>query len=196
MNTLKTLTSDVVTRLFSSDRELKKTLASLLPAAAYETLTKTLQRREEKMPAWDLLSQEAGRPEKLPRLEKYDRVGNLIEKIVLPLETQIFRREVVELGIFAKQSEVEKFAKIYLLAQLGESGVTCPLACTDGLIRVLSAIGSDFLKEIYLPLLTSTEYSLAGAQFITEQAGGSDVGAMEGRAIPQPEGHWHLTAEK
>lgn len=151
---------------------------------------------QKKIPEWNELANEAARPEKLPRLEKYDRVGMPREQIVLPLETKTIRREVVETGIWENHSEVEKFAKVYLLAQMGESGVACPLACTDGLIRILQAQGAEDLQKKYLPQLLSSLTPLAGAQFITEQSGGSDVGAIEGRAVKNPDGSWGLYAEK
>lgn len=179
--------------ILGSDPHLKK-LFSFLDCP--DSLQDRLAAWVKKLPFWNELANEAARPEKLPRLEKYDRAGNPREKIILPLETQLIRRDVVESGIFINESEIEKFAKVYLLATLGESGVTCPLACTDGLIRVLEALGSDDLKKKYLPKLLSKETPLAGAQFVTEQSGGSDVGAIEARALLQVDGTWHIHAEK
>ncbi|MBI2340145.1 MAG: acyl-CoA dehydrogenase family protein [Deltaproteobacteria bacterium] len=183
-------------RLFSNDPGFQELLSFVCDEREADRLTSVLTAWEKKLPAWNDLSNEAARPEKLPRVEKYDRVGNRLEKVVFPPETKTIRREVVEAGIFSNQSEVEKFAKIYLLAQIGEGGVTCPLACTDGLIRVVQALGSDFLKKEYLPKLLSAEYPLSGAQFITEQSGGSDVGAIEGTARENKDGSWAITAEK
>ena len=62
----------------------------------------------------------------------------------------------------------------FLSALNGEAGHNCPLACTAGVIKVLRALGSDELKERYLPRLLSRDYEqLAhGAQFLTEVQGG------------------------
>jgi alkylation response protein AidB-like acyl-CoA dehydrogenase len=96
----------------------------------------------------------------------------------------------------ATRSECHKFALVYLLAHNGEAAVNCGLSCTDGLIRVIEAKGSDYLRQTYLPRLRSIETPLAGAQFVTEQSGGSDVGAIEALATPNEDGTWSITGEK
>lgn len=182
--------------VFENDQGFIDSLSFLVGGSERERLFGVLKSWEKPFARWSELSSEASRPEKLPRIEKYDRAGNRIEQIILPMETRTIRREVVEHGIWDSKTETEKFSKVYLLAKMGEAGVTCPLACTDGLIRVIEALGSDFLKKEYLPKLKSTEYPLSGAQFITEQAGGSDVGAIEGRAEGGQDGTWKIFAEK
>ncbi|GEM_PF-920538 len=196
MQTLKDFKGIESCNFFEQDKGFHELLHFLKGASEADRLSSILRNWGTKLKGWNELANEAARPEKLPRVEKYDRVGNRIEEIVLPLETRTFRKEVVESGIFESQNEIEKFSKIYLLAHLGEAGVTCPLACTDGLIRVLEAQGSDFLKQTWLPLLKSSQTPLAGAQFITEQSGGSDVGAIEGVAKPNADGSFSLSAEK
>lgn len=195
MSGLKQFVNAVNRRLFSDDVGFEEQIRHQLSGQA-DALTGVLKKWETHLPRWEALATEASRPEKLPRVEKYDRVGNRVERIVLPLETRVFRRDVVEQGIFTGKTEFEKFTKIYLLAQLGESGVTCPLACTDGLQRVIATLGDDFLKTEYFPKLISADYPLAGAQFVTEITGGSDVGAIEGRASPRADGTWSINAEK
>lgn len=182
--------------VFESDQGFADTLTSLVDEKEGRRLASVLREWEKPFPRWNDLAAEASRPEKLPRIEKYDRSGNRVERVILPLETKTIRREVVEGGIWESKTNLEKFSKVYLLAKLGESGVTCPLACTDGLVRVIEAIGSPFLKENYLPKLKSVEFPLAGAQFVTEQSGGSDVGAIDGKATENRDGSWSLTAEK
>ncbi|MDO8461987.1 MAG: acyl-CoA dehydrogenase family protein, partial [Deltaproteobacteria bacterium] len=131
-----------------------------------------------------------------PRIESYDSLGNPIDTIWIPPPTRTLRREVVEAGIFDNHSQLEFISKVYLLSHLGESSLTCPLACTEGLIRVIEAVGSDFLKKTYLPKLKSLETPLAGSQFITEQDMGSDVGAMTTTATLIGDGKWQLQGEK
>ena len=145
---------------------------------------------------WDALAREASRSEKLPRIEQEDRVSNPVARVVLPLETQTLRREVVEMGVWKTRNFTEKFLMTYLLSHMGESSLTCPLACTDGLLRAMTDLASPEVKKKYLPLLTSAEFPVAGAQFITEKAGGSDVGAIEMVAKHQSADQWKLTGEK
>jgi len=91
----------------------------------------------------------------------------------------------------------EQAALFYLLAHAGEAGHACPVACTAGLVRALRRHGSPQLRERFLPPLLETDYDRAqrGAQFLTEEHGGSDVGANLTRALETPEG-WRLHGEK
>jgi acyl-CoA dehydrogenase len=146
---------------------------------------------------WDELAREASRHENLPRIIKTDRVGNPVERVDFGPVSRQLRREVAEFGVLTgTRSELHKFALVYLLAHNGEAAVNCGLSCTDGLIRAIEAKGSDFLRETYLPRLRSIETPLAGAQFVTEQSGGSDVGAIEAVATPSEDGTWAITGEK
>lgn len=189
----KTLNTE---NFFSTDHSFQKILAYHLGDASYDRLSQVLSAWERNIPSWNVMANEAAKPEKLPSIQNEDHVGNPIERVVVPLETRLIRHRVVEAGIFKNESEVEKFAKVYFLAHIGESGVTCPLACTDGLIRVLQAKGSESLKNKYLDALLSSETPLAGSQFVTERAGGSDVGAIEGIAKYIDDGECEIHAQK
>lgn len=146
---------------------------------------------------WNDLAREASRPEHRPKIVKFDRVGNPVEQVDFGSLTRHLRREVAEFGVLSDaRSEVHKFAMVYLLAHNGEASLNCGLSCTDGLIRSIEACGSEFLRETYLPLLLSVDTPLAGAQFVTEQEGGSDIGAIESEAIANADGTWSITGEK
>lgn len=146
---------------------------------------------------WNDLARKASRPENLPRIVKYDRVGQPVEQVDFGPFTRQLRREVAEFGALAgARSNVHKFAMVYLLAHNGEASVNCGLSCTDGLIRAIEARGSEYLRDTYLPLLQSVETPLAGAQFVTEQDGGSDVGITKAEARPNTDGTWSITGEK
>src|SRR5205085_4573381 len=101
---------------------------------------------------WNELAREANRAENLPRIVKYDRTGNPTERIDFGPHTRQLRREAAEFGILKEgRSNVHLFALVYLLAHNGEAGLNCGLSCTDGLLRVIEAHGSAFLREAYLP---------------------------------------------
>jgi acyl-CoA dehydrogenase len=91
----------------------------------------------------------------------------------------------------------EQAALFYELAQAGEGGHACPVVCTVGLVRALRSVGSDELRERFLPPLLETDYDRAqrGAQFLTERRGGSDVGANRVEA-GSDDGVWRLYGEK
>lgn len=146
---------------------------------------------------WNDLARGASRPEQLPKIVKFDRVGTPVEQIDFGSLTRHLRREVAEFGVLTNvRNDLHKFAIVYLLAHNGEASVNCGLSCTDGLIRAIEARGSEFLRETYLPLLLSVETPLAGAQFVTEQDGGSDIGNIESQASMNADGTWSITGEK
>lgn len=180
----------------SSYRPLRDTFRIDCGFVTAPGLEERLRPFHQKLRHWDLLASDAEENHDGPRIEHYDPVGNRIDRIWLPEPTRQLRREVVLAGIFENQTQVEQFAKVYLLGHLGEASVTCPLACTEGLVRVIEAVGSDLLRKAYLPKLRSVEAPLAGAQFITEKDMGSDVGALTTRAVPDGEGRWRLFGEK
>jgi acyl-CoA dehydrogenase len=91
---------------------------------------------------------------------------------------------------------IVKYALTYLFAE-AEFGLLCPINMTDSLTRVLRRFADDTILRRYLPGLTSLdpEVALQGAMFMTEKAGGSDVGALE--TIARRDGdHWRLYGEK
>jgi alkylation response protein AidB-like acyl-CoA dehydrogenase len=91
---------------------------------------------------------------------------------------------------------IVKYAMTYLFAE-SEFGLLCPINMTDSLTRVLRRFADDRILQRYLPGLTSLdpEVALQGAMFMTERAGGSDVGAVETSARQDGE-HWRLHGEK
>ena len=100
------------------------------------------------------------------------------------------------LGWPQKMPPAVKYALTYLYVQ-AEFGVCCPLSMTDSLTRTLSKFGDPVLIERLLPALTSQDMDrlAQGAMFMTEQAAGSDVGAIETRAV-RDGARWRLYGEK
>ncbi|MEE8533912.1 MAG: acyl-CoA dehydrogenase [Alphaproteobacteria bacterium] len=68
----------------------------------------------------------------------------------------------------------------------------CPLL-TQGAVELLAGHGSNEQKELYLDKLTSGEWS--GTMCMTEPQAGSDVGAINTRAVRDGEG-WRITGAK
>jgi alkylation response protein AidB-like acyl-CoA dehydrogenase len=91
---------------------------------------------------------------------------------------------------------IAKYALTYVYVQ-AEFGVCCPLSMTDALARTLRKYADPALAARYLPALTSQDLDALGqgAMFMTEQAAGSDVGAIRTRAVPDGE-RWRLHGEK
>jgi len=91
---------------------------------------------------------------------------------------------------------VVKYAFQYLFVQ-AEFGLMCPVSVTDTSAFLLARYGDPALKARFLGrmLAQDRERMLTGAQFMTEKAGGSDVGALECEAVPDGD-HFRLHGEK
>ena len=78
-----------------------------------------------------------------------------------------------------------------------EFGLGCPINVTDSAAHLISRFGSDELKQKFLPRMLASDLSelWQGAQFITEQEGGSDVGQATTKA-EFVDGHWYLSGDK
>ena len=148
-------------------------------------------------------SDELDRPEHLPRLEGWDRLGERTAEVVFhPAHHEVGRlvwRSGV-LSVLGEPGNVTLHAALYyLFGQNGEVPHLCSLACTAGLIKALERCGSDWMLRDWLPRLLDREYDRRwhGAQFLTEVQGGSDVGANACVARPSGEpGLWRLNGEK
>jgi alkylation response protein AidB-like acyl-CoA dehydrogenase len=100
------------------------------------------------------------------------------------------------LGLAAPMPAVAKYGFQYLFVQ-GEFGIMCPISVTDTSIHLIRRYGSEELKAYLLPRMLSSDLATLwkGTQFITEKAGGSDVGAIE-TVARNDGGSWRLTGEK
>ncbi len=150
------------------------------------------------------LADREGRDENLPRLERFDPTGRRTEAVVFhPLHDEIGRLFWGS-GVLALLAEPGREllagAHLYLLDQAGEVGHACPVACTAGAAKLLEAVGTEAQRRRWLPGLLERDYGrrIHAAQFVTEVQGGSDVGANELRAVPDPEepGIFRLWGEK
>ena len=76
-----------------------------------------------------------------------------------------------------------KYGITYLFVQ-AEFGLMCPVSVSDTSNFIIKRFGSDALKKLLLDRLLSQDPAtmLKGTQFMTEKAGGSDVGAIETEA--------------
>jgi alkylation response protein AidB-like acyl-CoA dehydrogenase len=119
--------------------------------------------------------------------------------VVLPPETVRALREIHGSGLWRPElDERARYAAVYLLNLNGEMGVSCSVACTDGLWRVLRLLGTDARSREVLHRLehATPEAWLHGAQLVTEIQGGSDAATNALRAVPREGGLHELTGEK
>ncbi len=100
------------------------------------------------------------------------------------------------LGMDRPLPAVAKYALQYLFVQ-AEFGLMCPISVTDTSIHLVRKFASAELADYLLPKMLSDDVATLwkGTQFMTERAGGSDVGAIETTARCQ-DGVWRLYGDK
>jgi len=131
-----------------------------------------------------------------PKLTQWDAWGNRIDRIELTPLWRVAERIAAEHGVVATAYEQkhDRFSRVHqcALAYLFTPSTdiySCPLAMTDGAARTLLGSGNSALIERALPHFTSRdpkEFWTSG-QWMTELTGGSDVGASETIAKPDPD---------
>ena len=106
------------------------------------------------------------------------------------------------LGLAEPAHPLVKYAITYLFVQ-GEFGLMCPVSVSDTSNFIIKRYGSPELKKLLLDRLLSQDPAtmLKGTQFMTEKAGGSDVGALETEAErvgvgPDGVERWKLYGQK
>src|ERR1700694_1159470 len=100
------------------------------------------------------------------------------------------------LGMDRPLPAVAKYALQYLFVQ-AEFGLMCPISVTDTSIHLIRKFADPELKDYLLPKMLSADPATQwkGTQFMTERAGGSDVGAIETVARLE-DGEWRLYGDK
>jgi acyl-CoA dehydrogenase len=138
-----------------------------------------------------------------PVLTAWEAWGKRVDRIELTAAWQEGPELTTRHAILAAGHEVhaharlEQFARVYLY-HLASEFYTCPLAMTDGAIAALRASGNRTLIERALPRFLSRDpatFWLSG-QWMTETAGGSDVGRTGTVARQDAGGQWRLYGRK
>jgi alkylation response protein AidB-like acyl-CoA dehydrogenase len=193
---------------YAADRGLRDLLALYLPAAVLDHLTPHYQRLGVLAGGrLDDLARTADRH--APVLHARDRFGRdedwieyhpsyrAMEQIAFgDFQFHAMSHRGGVLGMDRPLPPVAKYAFQYLFVQ-GEFGLMCPISVTDTSIHLIRTFGSNSLQDYLLPKMLSSDLPTMwkGTQFITEKAGGSDVGAIETVARLQ-DGTWRLYGEK
>lgn len=193
---------------FESDRILRGYLEKHLPFMALAYMTPKLEqlgrRAAQEMDALSLAADQNS-----PELLKRDRFGETIDEIRFhPAYAQLMgyavdsemMRVKWEPGLrqqFGQQGHALGFAAGYLFA-MGESGQYCPLCMTDGVARLIDRFAGEEDRDRLLPRIYTDLAAdfYTGAMFLTEKAGGSDVGANLVRAEHVKDRWYRLSGEK
>src|ERR1700756_1824229 len=138
-----------------------------------------------------------------PRLERYDRWGHDVSRVIMPtsftqskravLDPQRARRD--EAGAANVSSSLAMFASNYLLNQ-ADIGMGCALGTGGGMVQSLvAAYAPPDVREHVLAKFASGEWEGETAQLLTERTGGSDLGALETTATRHGDS-WRLNGFK
>ena len=116
-------------------------------------------------------------------IQHYDAHNHRIDRIKRAAETEKLEKEIFSLGLYdpRRNTPWSRFCKMFLLYQIGEVGVMCPVACTHGAVELLQKYEDELGPEAIRILRElrdgiEGEYKL-GSQFVSEIQGGSDVPA-------------------
>jgi len=122
-----------------------------------------------------------------PRLVTHDARGNRINRVdyhpsYREMERIAYGSGMITVNYVDPQptSRTFGFALGYLFA-MAELGLYCPLCMTDGVARVLTRHGTEEQIARVVPHLAASDRDTlwTGGMFLTERAGGSDVGSNE-----------------
>ena len=140
-----------------------------------------------------------------PRLITHDPRGERVSRVEYHPAYREMERVAYGSGMIAMKyqthehsqaSQLVGFGLGYLFA-MAECGLYCPVCMTDGVARVLTRHGTEDQVMRVVPHLSSTDPQTlwTGGMFLTERAGGSDVGANQTVAAKDG-GGWRLTGHK
>lgn len=142
--------------VFTWDENLGKILSLRLGAERFGEERARLERTGA-MVATRLrpLTEDTNHDDYLPRLERFNGVGERTEEIVFHPSYHEAGRLVWDTGVLADYAtpgkETLQMGILYMLGAHGEYGHQCPLACTAGLIKVVQRLGTEAQKKKWLP---------------------------------------------
>jgi alkylation response protein AidB-like acyl-CoA dehydrogenase len=141
-----------------------------------------------------------------PRLERYDKWGRDVSRVVMPPTFEASRRDLVD-GSFsgptfreeARQAGVDPAplaaAWAYMLDQ-AEIGMMCALGTGgDMVVRLVEEFAPADIRARVRELFAGGEMAGEAAQMLTERTGGSDLAALESTASPSGDA-WRLNGFK
>jgi len=188
---------------YSDDRVLRSYLARVLPAGMLAAIERELVELGE-MAGGELYRLQIADRLNEPVHTPWDAWGNRIDHIEVSPLWKKAELLASERGLIAtayerrngRHSRIHQFALVHLLTPATDL-YSCPLAMTDGAARALVASANKQLIERALPHLTSRDPAQfwTSGQWMTESAGGSDVGLTETTA-KRDGSRWRLHGRK
>jgi alkylation response protein AidB-like acyl-CoA dehydrogenase len=138
----------------------------------------------------------------LPAISHYDAIGQRVDTVCHHPSYIKIGDLIYDSGLMhylTKPGKLINCLSLFLLSShLGEAGHNCPIACSAGLMRVLSHYPHSSDVSFYLNKFTVPSFrdNFTGAQFLTEIQGGSDVGSNCVFAYLDDDNLWRIDGEK
>jgi acyl-CoA dehydrogenase len=143
-----------------------------------------------------------------PVLHQYDGRGNRVDEVEFhpaytEIENTVLRFGVVHAaynagwrGLPSRAPRALISAVVYLFLQSDQSITGCPIGMMDAMARCLERNDPELAQRFVTSITADDGSHLRSAMFLTEKAGGSDVGANETVAVHGQDGAWRLFGEK
>ncbi len=143
-----------------------------------------------------------------PALQQYDARGTRVDTIEFhpaydELITTVLRFGTVRSahvpgwrGLSGVAPRALTSAVSYMFLQADQAITGCPVGMMDAMARCLVRNDAALAERFVPRIADDTGGHLTSAMFLTEKAGGSDVGANETVAVRDDEGTWRLHGEK
>ncbi|MCK9537770.1 acyl-CoA dehydrogenase family protein [Dokdonella sp.] len=196
-------TAPTLDNQFRHDRVLRSWLGRALPATTRAAIEPDLDALGAlAAQAWQAAREHAPQ---VPVLTQWGAWGERVDRIELTPTWQAGAALTARYGFVAAghasshgaHARCDQFLRVYLWHVASEF-YTCPLAMSDGAATALKAAGETALMERALPRLLARDAArlwLSG-QWMTETAGGSDVGRTGTLARRDAQGEWRLYGRK
>ena len=189
---------------YTDDRVLTSYLKRTVPSEVLDAESDALHTLGKRAGGDLYALQQADRTSE-PELTQWSPWGERIDEITVTDVWQTAAPLAAEYGLVALPYEQEygphsrpvQFARAHLFIPSTDM-YGCPLAMTDGATRTLLAAENDALIDEAVPHLTSRNPNEAwtSGQWMTELAGGSDVGRSNTTARQDDDGTWRLHGRK
>ncbi|MCB0919710.1 MAG: acyl-CoA dehydrogenase family protein [Actinobacteria bacterium] len=186
-------------RFLADDPFLQRVIATYAPELTPAELADLDSFDQQVSGPWRAASDEIALPENAIRMRHFDAWNNRIDRIERPAALLEMEKEIYGEGMFSEDHDAwARFVKIFLLCELGETGINCAHCCTGGLVMILDKYGSGpELERInhHMKDGIDGDYAIA-SQFLSEIQGGSDVAANLVEARPQDDGTYRIHGTK
>jgi len=143
-----------------------------------------------------------------PLLRQYDGRGRRIDEIDFHPAYKELERTVLGFGavragyapgwrgLETRAPRALITAMLYMFLQADQAITGCPIGMMDAMARCLELNDRELAARFVPRIIDDKGDHMTSAMFLTEKAGGSDVGANESVAIRVDDGTWRLSGEK